>query len=105
SSHPLVKRLQQSCSPDATPILWQAVEGDPQRITVHDLPSLAELDDPGMWSVLDEEIETLANVTGAILTMLAPDRLIVYGNMFDVPHFFAQFRAACKRYDTPDNEE
>lgn len=105
SSHPLVKRLQQACSPAATPILWQAVEGDPQRITVHDLPGLAELDDPGMWSVLDEEIETLANVTGAILTMLAPDRLIVYGNMFDVPHFFEHFRAACKRYDPAYNEE
>ena len=105
AAHPLVKRLQAVCSPEATPLLWQAVDGELSRITVHTLPRLAELDDPGMWQALDDEIEALANVTGAILTMLAPDRLVVYGNMFRVPHFFEHFRAACKRYDPAYNEE
>lgn len=99
ASHPLVRRLQQACSPTAMPQLWQAVEGDPARITIHELPQLAELDDPGMWKVLDEAFETIAHVTGGILTMLAPDRLILYGNMFALPHFLEHFRAACKRYD------
>lgn len=37
--------------------------------------------------------------------MLAPDRLVVYGNMFHVPHFLAHFQAACRRYDPAYDEE
>lgn len=99
ASHPLVRRLQEACSPTATPKLWQAVGGEPSEITTRDLPRLAELDDPGMWKLLDEAFEMMAHVTGGMLTMLAPDRLILYGNMFALPHFLERFRAACKRYD------
>lgn len=99
ASHPLVKHLQEVCSPTATPKLWQAVEGDTARITIHELPQLAEIDDPGMWKLLDEAFEMMVHVIGGILTMLAPDRLILYGNMFALPHFLEHFRAACKRYD------
>ena len=52
-----------------------------------------------MWKLLDEAFEIMAHVTGGMLTMLAPDRLILYGNMFALPHFLEHFRAACKRYD------
>lgn len=57
------------------------------------------MDEPAVWKVVDEKIQLLAGVVGAILTMLAPDRLIVYGDMFRLPHFMEHFIEACKHYD------
>lgn len=105
STHPLVRRTRQICTPQTTPRLWQRVEGDPGRINVHTLPWALQADDPALWAMLDEEIGLLANVTGSILTMLAPDRLIVYGDVFRMPHFLDHFIQACKRYDPYYNEQ
>lgn len=105
STHPLVRRMRQVCTPETTPQLWKLVEGDPERITVHTLGWALQAEDPALWAMLDEEIGLLANVTGSILTMLAPDRLIVYGDVFELPHFLEHFIAACKRYDPYYNEQ
>lgn len=105
STHPLAHRMQQLCSPETTQQLWEIVEGDPSRITVHTLGNALRAEDPALWAMLDEEIGLLANVTGSILTMLAPDHLILYGDMFKLPHFKDHFIAACKRYDPYYNEQ
>ena len=100
SSHSLVRAIQAGCSETNMPKVWEACGGRPENITVHDLPRLMALADDGMWCVLNERIEMLADLAGAILTMLAPDRLVVYGNIFGMPQVLQRFRAACRRYDT-----
>lgn len=105
STHPLVARMQELCSPETTPQLWDIVEGDPRRITVHTLDRALQAEDPALWDMLDGEIGLLANVTGSILTMLVPDHLIVYGDMFKLPHLLDHFIAACERYDPYYNEQ
>ena len=92
------------CSPETTPLLWAAVGGRPENITVHNLDTLAALDEPAMWEALDADIEVLADVVGSCLTMFTPDHLILYGNMFKLPHFREKFLAACKRYDPAYDE-
>lgn len=104
ASHPLVRHLRTVCDPELAPGLWKAAEGDPAKITVHNLDVMAKLDDPAVWQVLETDIETLVNVVGGFLTMLAPDQLILYGYMFELPHFLERFIAACKRYDPAYDE-
>lgn len=58
-----------------------------------------------MWEALDADIELLADVVGGMLTMLTPDHLILYGDMFKLPHFREKFLAACKRYDPAYDED
>ncbi len=99
STHPIVSGIQELCSQENTPLLWEMVQGNPKAITVHTLPKVLALDEPAVWKVVDEKIQLLAGVVGAILTMLAPDRLIVYGDMFRLPHFMEHFIEACKHYD------
>lgn len=99
SSHSLVRAIQAGCSEKNMPKVWEACGGRPENISVHDLPRLMALADDGMWRVLDERIEMLADLAGAILTMLAPDRLVVYGNIFGMPQVLQRFRAACRCYD------
>ena len=71
---------------------------------VHNLDTLAALDEPAMWEALDADIEVLADVVGSCLTMFTPDHLILYGYMFKLPHFREKFLAACKRYDPAYDE-
>ena len=104
ASHPIARHLRQVCSPETTPLLWAAVGGRPENITVHNLDTLAALDEPAMWEALDADIEVLADVVGSCLTMFTPDHLILYGNMFKLPHFREKFLAACKRYDPAYDE-
>lgn len=104
ASHPLVRHLRTVCDPELAPGLWNAAQGNPAKITVHNLDVMAALDDAAVWKILDEDIETLANVVGGFLTMLAPDRLILYGSMFALPHFLEHFLAACRRYDPAYDE-
>lgn len=104
ASHPIARHLRQVCNPETTPLLWAAVGGRPENITVHNLDTLAALDEPAMWEALDADIEVLADVVGSCLTMLTPDHLILYGYMFKLPHFREKFLAACKRYDPAYDE-
>lgn len=104
ASHPIARHIRQVCSPETTPQLWAAVGGDPEKITVHNLDVLTALEEPVMWQALEEDIETLADVVGAMLTMLTPDQLILYGSMFKLPHFLEKFIQACKRYDPAYDE-
>ena len=105
ASHPIARHLRQVCSPEKTPLLWAAVDGRPEKITVHNLDVLAALDEPAMWEALDADIELLANVVGGMLTMLTPDHLILYGYMFKLPHFREKFLAACSQYDPAYDED
>ena len=82
-----------------------AVDGRPEKITVHNLAELVSLDEPALWEALDADIELLADVVGGMLTMLTPDHLILYGAMFKLPHFREKFLAACKRYDPAYDED
>ncbi len=76
ASHPIARHLRQVCSPETTPLLWAAVGGRPENITVHNLDTLAALDEPAMWEALDADIEVLADVVGSCLTMFTPSNLV-----------------------------
>lgn len=101
ASHPIARHLRQVCSPETTPLLWAAVGGRPENITVHNLDTLAALDEPAMWEALDADIEVLADVVGSCLTMFTPDHLILYGYMFKLPHFREKFLAAASGTTPP----
>ena len=105
ASHPIARHLRQVCRPETAPLLWAAVDGRPEKITVHNLAELVSLDEPALWEALDADIELLADVVGGMLTMLTPDHLILYGDMFKLPHFREKFLAACKRYDPAYDED
>lgn len=99
ASHPIANHLRQVFDPVKTPLLWQTMEGDPERITVHTLADITALDDAGVWQALDEDMNVLTNVVGGILTMLVPDELVLYGDMFRLPHILEHFTEQCKAYD------
>ncbi len=104
ATHQIVKRLRQICTRETTPKMWELLGGDPQNLNVHNLYEVLQRPEEAVCEVMDREIGHLASVTEMILTMLAPDRLIVFGQMFGLPHLLDTLIAHCCQYDPAYDE-
>ena len=99
STHQIVERVKKICSAENTPKLWKRINGNPDKLNVHELYEALRNPDTALADVMDREIQCLASVTGMILTMLAPDQLIVFGQMFGLPYVLEALISHCSQYD------
>ncbi len=105
ATHQIVKRLQSICSETNTPKLWRLLQGDPASFGVRQLYQALQDPDTAVAEAVDAEIQCLASVTAMILTMLAPDQLIVFGQMFELPYVLEGLISHCSQYDQAYNED
>ena len=99
STHAMADRLRERCTQEDMPRLYARVGGCLPEVTAHNLISFLDLDDPLMWEIIDSNVETFARAACNVITMLAPDRVIIYGNLFDQPALRDRFLAYCKGVD------
>lgn len=97
--HAVADRVREACTRESMPVLYAKVNGDVSRIEARNISSWFDTADRGLRSVTDEIIDQLAQVAVNTVTMLAPDRVIVYGEMFDLPDMVGRFTRACAHYD------
>ena len=55
--------------------------------------------DEGMWAVLDDIFEVMARVVMNTVTIIAPGKVILYGQMFESQTVMNRFIKKCKEYD------
>lgn len=99
STHAIAERVRAACTPESMPHLYQRVEGDLDRITARDLHWWMNDQDPGLLQVLAEVADTMAQIVTNTITLLAPDQVIIYGYIFDLPHIQDSFLQSCTQYD------
>lgn len=99
STHAIAEQVRSSFGEQTTPQLYRLMEGDASRIEAGNMASWIGTEDPGMWKVLDDIIELLARTVVNTITLLAPDKVIIYGHMFDLPGVQERFLRFCKGYD------
>lgn len=56
-----------------------------------------------MWQVLDGVIEKITEVLSGAMTLFAPDKVVLYGEMFELPEFQQRFLRQCSQYDPAYN--
>lgn len=101
----MAERVSAQCRADNMPLLYDWVSGDVSRISGGSIDWWIRSDDPGMWRELDAVIELVAKTLGASLTILAPDTVILYGEVFALPGVKERFLNHCKGYDHGYDEE
>lgn len=101
----ITKEVREACTEASMPQLWDMVEGDVSRIDTRNISWWLESRDEKMWEIMDRIIELLARTVVNTLTLLAPDKLIIYGQMFDIPALEERFRDCVKSYDATYQEE
>lgn len=95
----LVKEVRQNCTPEIMPLLYEKVQGNLGRITEQDLNAWFEPNEPALWEIMDKKIGILATVVGNVITVMAPDAVLLNGPMFDLPQVTERFQQCCQAYD------
>lgn len=99
STHAVAARVRAACTPEAMPLLYRQVEGCTDRIAARNIQQWMNGSDPGLSRVLEDVTDTMARIVTNTITLLAPDQVIIYGYMFDLPHIQDDFLRCCARYD------
>lgn len=105
STHAMADRLRERCTPEDMPQVYAQVKGYLPEVTAHNLIPFLKLNDPLMWEIIDSNVEVFARAACNVITMLAPDRVIIYGNLFDQPALRDRFLAYCKGVDERYGED
>jgi transcriptional regulator of PTS gene len=99
STHAIVSDIRGIFSKEKTPLLWQFAGGDVARIQVSNRATWMALDDPGMNGLLQDVLEILCFSLSNAVTVLSPDELIYYGDLFTVPYIRDHFEETYQRMD------
>lgn len=76
-----------------TPILWQMHLAQTERsMTVEDVLSAAAGGDAGAGKIVDEAVIALAGALRSVVYLLDPNKIVLYGRMFDHPYFLSRLR-------------
>ena len=104
SIHAIAEQVAAACTAQSMPKLYQMVEGDLTQIRARTIEQWIQADDPGMWKVIEDVIEQVANTVCSAVTLIAPDGVIVYGSVFRLPQIWERFLALCAQYDPAYDE-
>lgn len=101
SIHTIVKQIRNHCNATTMPHLYALVHQDPSRIHASNIQwwFQAQAQDLEIWNIFDPIIDRVAQVTSSIITFLAPDCVIFFGQVFELPNVKEHFVEHCKRYD------
>lgn len=90
SPEAILSEAKSRLSPDRTPLLWERGEDE---LTFWDVLDAATGGDPGAKEAVDRGIEYLAGALKAVVYLLDPGRIVLYGAAFDHPYFLSRLRA------------
>ena len=99
ATHAIADQVRAACTKEAMPVLYRMIEGDVSRIGARNITDWIGLEDEGLRVVLDDIIEQMARVAVNTITLLAPDKVIIYGQMFEHPGVEERFLHLCSHYD------
>ena len=94
-----------ACAEETMPVLYRKMKGDVDRIEARNIADWVGTEDAGLRQVLDDIIERLARVAVNSITLLAPDKVIIYGELFEYPLLEERFRYFCSHYDESYNND
>ena len=98
-THAMAEQLRLGCTKERMPRLYEQVGGDLTQISARNFTGFLELDDPAMWRIIDGDVEMLARSVCHVITMLDPDRVVLYGRLFEQSALMERFLADCKALD------
>lgn len=103
ATHAIARQVRAACTEETMPVLYKRIKGDVERIEARNFAQWIRCEDAGLHQVLDDIIERLARVAVNSITLLAPDKVIIYGELFEYPLLEERFRYFCSHYDPAYN--
>ena len=104
-THAMAEQLRFHCTEARMPQLYERVGGDLAEIAAHNFTQFLPLEDPAMWRIIEEDVAMFARSVCHVITMLAPDRVVLYGRLFEQSALTERFLANCKALDARYDED
>lgn len=104
STHGIAYAIRNVCSPEDTPILWKWSKGRLNNIRASNISDWSVLADKKIGDEFLRLIDILAQSIVNAITVLAPKKVIVYGNLFKLQNFKKEFIRACSYYNASFDE-
>lgn len=105
STHAVAERVRDACCAERMPELYAMVGGDISRIEAKNISWWIEAGDEELERIIGDILEQMARTVVNTITLLAPDMVIFYGYMFELPRFEERFLQMCRQYDPSYNDE
>lgn len=99
ATHAVAERVRASCTAETMPALYRLMGGDTSQIQAKNITDWIRIKDEGVQKILDEILEIMARTTVNTTTILAPDQVIIYGEMFEIPEIEERFIQFCSHFD------
>lgn len=104
SIHAIAQHVSELCTPSRMPRLHAHLKGDLSQIRARNIEQWFLADEPALLDAMDEVIEQTAAIVANAITLLVPDSVVLFGQMFRLPGVKDHFMKYCKQYD-PDYDE
>ncbi len=78
-------------SPETTPILWAvSLKKGREKLALEDVLEAARNSDAGAAAIVDRAVEALSSALKAVIYILDPGKIVLYGRMFENSYYLAR---------------
>ena len=95
----ITEQVKAAFTKESMPELWRWCGGDAGKINETSIREWSAADDPALHRVFDRVLECFTRNIANAATVLAPDNVIYYGDMFEIPYFREHFVQAYREND------
>lgn len=99
STHAIAEKVREQCTEDFMPIVWNFCHGAVERLQARNIRNWADIPDSGLKKVFDSVIMRMAGVAASAATLLAPDRVVYFGDLFRLAYFKEKFPEYYRKAD------
>ena len=97
--HAIANQISEACTAEDMPVLYDLVGGDVTLILGRNIDWWFHAQDEGFWRVMDPIVDNVARTLSNTITILAPDAVVYYGPVFQLPGLQERFQAHCAQFD------
>ena len=88
----ILEEARSILSPKKTPVLWKICQGsEGHELQLDDVFSAAANGDDGAATIVDTAVHALGGAVKAVIYLIDPGKIVLYGRMFDNDYFLARF--------------
>ena len=97
--HAIATQVSEACTAEDMPALYDLAGGDMSLIRGGNIDWWFQAQDEGFWRVVDPIVERVARSVANTITILAPDAVVFYGPVFQLPGVKERFQQHCAACD------
>lgn len=97
--HAVANQISEACTAEEMPVLYDLVGGDVTLIRGRNIEWWFQAQDEGFWRVMDRVVDQVARNLSNAVTIMAPDAVVLYGQVFQLPGVKERFLQRCAEYD------